>query len=182
MFHFFIIVHRQIDVNLHVTFKFLALVDHLASIVCPSVNFFSLSLLLQDHWLNVFQNLLRYSPSGLVLSARKWLRYVDKCGCRQPSIFTVISSPLKEFSQNHAHEFLSMSRCVPPKTIPVGNKYGQTAARFNAWSIVFIHLNFSKTKQIPLISKPHFWICISLFQTDMFHLEFMISAMTLILI
>ena len=28
----------------------------------------------------------------------------------------------------------------------------------------------------------HFWICIYLFQTDLFHLKFMISAMTLILI
>ena len=35
---------------------------------------------------------------------------------------------------------------------------------------------------IPLIAKPHFWICIYLFQTDLFHLKFMISAMTLILI
>ena len=38
------------------------------------------------------------------------------------------------------------------------------------------------TKLIPLIPKPHFWICIYLFQTDLFHLKFMISAMTLILI
>ena len=29
---------------------------------------------------------------------------------------------------------------------------------------------------------PFFWICIYLFQTDLFHLKFMISAMTLILI
>ena len=36
------------------------------------------------------------------------------------------------------------------------------------------------TKLIPLIPKPHFWICIYLFQTDLFHLKFMISAMTLI--
>ena len=28
------------------------------------------------------------------------------------------------------------------------------------------------------IPKPHFWICIYLFQTDLFHLKFMISAMT----
>ena len=33
-----------------------------------------------------------------------------------------------------------------------------------------------------LIPKPHFWICIDLFQTDLFHLKFMISAMNLILI
>ena len=32
------------------------------------------------------------------------------------------------------------------------------------------------------VPKPHFWICIYLFQTDLFHLKFMISAMTLILI
>ena len=37
-------------------------------------------------------------------------------------------------------------------------------------------------KKVPLIPKPHFWICIYLFQTDLFHLKFMISAMTLILI
>ena len=33
-----------------------------------------------------------------------------------------------------------------------------------------------------LVPKPHFWICIYLFQTDLFHLKFMISAMSLILI
>ena len=38
------------------------------------------------------------------------------------------------------------------------------------------------TKLITLIPKPHFWICIYLFQTDLFHLKFMISAMILILI
>ena len=35
------------------------------------------------------------------------------------------------------------------------------------------------TKLIPLILKPH-WICIYLFQTDLFRFKFMISAMTLI--
>ena len=38
------------------------------------------------------------------------------------------------------------------------------------------------TMLIPLIPKPHFWICIYLFQTGLFHLKFMISSMTLILI
>ena len=37
-------------------------------------------------------------------------------------------------------------------------------------------------KSNAFIPKPHFWICIYLFQTDLFHLKFMISAMTLILI
>ena len=37
-------------------------------------------------------------------------------------------------------------------------------------------------KLIPLIPKSHVWICIYLFQTALFHLKFMISAMTLILI
>ena len=32
------------------------------------------------------------------------------------------------------------------------------------------------------LQKPHFWVCIYLFQKDLFHLKFMISAMTLILI
>ena len=41
-----------------------------------------------------------------------------------------------------------------------------------------MQLNKSNT----LIPKPHFWICIYRFQTDLFHLKFMISAMTLILI
>ena len=53
---------------------------------------------------------------------------------------------------------------------------------FEGMAIVFIRLNYSLTKLIPLIPKPHFWICIYLFQTDLFHLKFMISAMTLILI
>ena len=123
MFYFFMIVHRQTDVNLHVTFKFLAFMDHPESIVCLSINFFSLSPLLRDQWLNFFKTCLRCSPSGLVVSARKWFRSIDKYGCQQPSlIFTVILSPLKplkEFSQNLAHEFLSMSRCVLQKTIPV---------------------------------------------------------------
>ena len=39
-----------------------------------------------------------------------------------------------------------------------------------------------KKKLIPLTPKPHFWICIYLFQTDLFHLKLMISTMTLILI
>ena len=36
--------------------------------------------------------------------------------------------------------------------------------------------------ELQLIPKPHFWICIYLFQTDLFHLKYIISAMTLILI
>ena len=43
------------------------------------------------------------------------------------------------------------------------------------WSIVFNHLNCSLTKLIPLIPKPRFWICIYLFQTDLFHLKFMLA-------
>ena len=43
-------------------------------------------------------------------------------------------------------------------------------------------LQLNKANTIPLIPNPHFWICIYLFQTDLFHLKFMISAMTLILI
>ena len=57
-----------------------------------------------------------------------------------------------------------------------------TILTLKAWSVVFIRLNCSYTKLISLIPKPHFWICIYLFQTDLFHLKFMISAMTLILI
>ena len=35
-----------------------------------------------------------------------------------------------------------------------------TILTFKVWSIVFIRLNSSLTKLIPLIPKPHFWICI----------------------
>ena len=52
-----------------------------------------------------------------------WFRSGDKYRPRRPtSIFTVISSPpkpLEEFRQNRAYEFLSVSRCVRPKPIPV---------------------------------------------------------------
>ena len=42
------------------------IVDHPASIR-PSVNFFSLSHLLQDHWSDIFETCLRCSPSSLVV-------------------------------------------------------------------------------------------------------------------
>ena len=41
-----------------------------------------------------------------------------------------------------------------------------------------LHLNKANTSD----TEAHFWICSYLFQTDLFHLKFMISAMTLILI
>ena len=60
------------------------------------------------------------------MSARKWFLSVDKCGRRQPSlIFTFIASlpkQLEEFCRNLAYEYLSMSRCVPPKMILVCQK------------------------------------------------------------
>ena len=39
-------------------------------------------------------------------------------------------------------------------------------------------LELQLKKLIPLIPKPHFWICIYLFQTNLFHLKFMLSGMT----
>ena len=42
-----------------------------------------------------------------------------------------------------------------------------------------LQLNKANTSLIP---KPHFWIYICVFQTDLFHLKFMISAMNFILI
>ena len=45
----------------------------------------------------------------------------------------------------------------------------------------FIHLSESLTKLMHLIWRPNVWICIYLFQTDLFHPKFMISAMSLIL-
>ena len=47
-------------------------------------------------------------------------------------------------------------------------------------SRIYLH-ELQLTKLISLIPKPHFWTCIYLFQTFLFHLKFMISAMTLIL-
>ena len=46
----------------------------------------------------------------------------------------------------------------------------------------FVPADSTANQLVPLIPKPHFWICIFLFQTELFHLKFMISAMTLILI
>ena len=46
------------------------IVDHPTSIR-PSINFFSLSHLLWDHWSEFFETCLRCSPSGLVVSAQK---------------------------------------------------------------------------------------------------------------
>ena len=94
---------------------------------CPLLNTVTISLsqLPRDHWSDFFKTCLRCSASGLVVSARKWFRSVDKCGRRQLSlIFTVIASPLKpleEFCRNLAYiyEFLSMSRCFRPKMILV---------------------------------------------------------------
>ena len=51
-----------------------------------------------------------------------------------------------------------------------------------AWSVVFVRLGCGWAGLVPLIPKPHFWICICLFQMDLFRLIYMISAMTLILI
>ena len=92
--------------------------------ICPLLNTLTISLshLLRDHWSDFFETCLRWSPSGLVVYARKWFRSVDKCGRRQPSvIFTVIASPksLEEFCRNLANEYLSMLRYVRSKTILV---------------------------------------------------------------
>ena len=69
--------------------------------VRPSVNFFSLSHLLQDNWSDFFKTCLSCSPSGLVVSTWIWSRSVYKCGRQQPTlIFSVIASapkPLEEF-------------------------------------------------------------------------------------
>ena len=79
----------------------------------PSVNFFLLSHLIRVQWSDFFETCPSCSPSGLVVSARIWFRFVDKYGRRWPTlIFTVIASPpkpLEEFRQNLAYEFLSVS-------------------------------------------------------------------------
>ena len=92
---------------------------------CPLLNTVTISLshLLRDHWLDSFETYWRCFPSGLVVSAGKLYRPVDKYGRQQPSlIFTISASPrkpLEEFSRNLANEFLSMSRCVRSKMILV---------------------------------------------------------------
>ena len=95
----------------------------------PPVNLFSLLHLLRDNWSDVFDICLRCSPSGLLVTARKWFRSVDRCGRRRPSlIFTVIAShpkPLEEFCRNLAYEFLSMSRCqIVVLLCPSDNGFG----------------------------------------------------------
>ena len=92
----------------------------------PPVNLVSLSHLLRGNWSDVFDICLRCSPSGLVMSVRKWFRSVDRYGRRRPSlIFTVIAShpkPLEEFCRNLAYKFFSMSKC--PADCPAENYSG----------------------------------------------------------
>ena len=125
----------------------------------PSVNFFSLSHLLQDHWLDLFETCPSCSPSGLVVHVRKWFRSVDKYGCWRPTlIFTVIASPpkpLEEFCRNLAYEFLSVSRCVRPKRILVR----QQAAiyKINIWpSLNSVTISLSHLRDTSW--KPPHWL------------------------
>ena len=102
----------------------LQIVNHPPSVRTTFVLYlFSLSHLLRDHWSDVFETCMRCSPSSLVVQARQQFRSVYKYGQRQPfSIFTVIASPSKsqeEICRNFAYEFLSMPRCVSPKTFLV---------------------------------------------------------------
>ena len=69
---------------------------------CPLLNTVTISLsqLLPDHWSDCFETCLSCSSSGLVVSARKRFRSIDKYSHRQPSlIFTVIASPLKPLEE-----------------------------------------------------------------------------------
>ena len=67
------------------------IVNHPASIR-PSVNFFSLSHLLRDHWSDFFKTCLRCATIGSVVFAQN----SSICAHRQPSlIFTVIASPFE---------------------------------------------------------------------------------------
>ena len=98
--------------------------------ICTLLNTVTISLshLLRDHWSDYFETCLSCSLGGLVVSAQKWFRSVDKYGRRQPSlIFSVIASPpkpLEEFSGNLAYEFLSVSRCVCRKIILLRQQIG----------------------------------------------------------
>ena len=92
---------------------------------CPLLNTLTISFshLLRDHWSHVFKICLRCSISGLVVSAQKWFRSVDKYGCRQPSlIFTVIASPPKPLEEFFETLHMSFSQCLDasrPKMILV---------------------------------------------------------------
>ena len=51
-----------------------------------------------------------------------------------------------------------------------------------AWSVVFVRLGCGWAELVPLMPGPHFWICVCLFQTDLFRLGFVIVAMALVLV
>ena len=53
----------------------------------------------------------------------------------------------------------------------------RTIPTLKAWWVEFIYLIYSQIKLMLLISSPNFCIYIYLFQTDLFHPKFMISAM-----
>ena len=82
----------------------------------------------------ILKLILRCSSSGLIVSAWKWFRSFDKCGCRQlPLIFTVIASPLEPKRNFVKTLHMSSSQCLDVATRKwfwSVNKYGRTAAIF----------------------------------------------------
>ena len=68
----------------------------------PSVNFFLLSHLIRVQWSDFFETCPSCSPSGLVVSARIWFRFVDKYGRRWPTLFSRLSHLLRNHWRNFA--------------------------------------------------------------------------------
>ena len=57
-----------------------------------------------------------------------------------------------------------------------------TILALGAWSVVFVRLGCGWTGLMPLMPGPHFWICVCLFQADLFRLEFVVGAVALVLV
>ena len=97
---------------------------------------------------------LRSSPSGLVVSAQKCFRSVDKYGHRQPSlIFTDIASPPKFVGTLH----MNSSQCLDVsarKRFWSVNKYGRTAAIFN-----FVNCPLLNTLTVTISLSHLLWDC-----------------------
>ena len=90
----------------------------------PSINFFLFIASSPRPLVRFFfETCLGCFSCGQAVLAQIWFRSIYKYGRRQPSlIFTVIAlaaKPVEEFYRNLAHAFLTMSRCVCPKTISV---------------------------------------------------------------
>ena len=95
----------------------------------------------------------------------------------------MVVSLLFTFLEHFKVVYPNMCWCAFMTSLAVVNSFRQTDWLYGICDMyIFMQLCHKMVfaKLIPLIPKPHFWICIYLFQTDLFDLKFMISAMTFI--